>query len=73
MLHQKEFKKGINTDDLRKKRVDDSFQIRKQKREQVLTKHRLVSNISANNLATDNNNTNNLESDNNSWNINIFI
>ena len=35
-----EFKKGIDTDDARRKRDDDSVQIRKQKREDKLSKKR---------------------------------
>jgi len=37
---KKEFKKGIDTDDLRRERGDEAYQIRKQKREEILSKRR---------------------------------
>ena len=45
---KKEFKKGISSVDARRKRVDDSNQIRKQKREDKLAKKRCRSDIKSN-------------------------
>src|SRR5437867_2012591 len=44
-IRKKEFKKGIDADDLRRERGDEAYQIRKQKRVETLTKRRNVHKI----------------------------